>query len=116
MVKHISSACAVIALALLGPLTSATANPFEYQWHALSPAIWVAIRPDPFELPQEGNALHAAWAWPISALASTTCILIPLPLRSTSGRMKPVEASTDRLWRHADVRGAGSDRFAERLA
>ena len=26
--------------------------------------------------------------------------------------MKPAEASTDRFWRHADVRGDGSDRFA----
>ena len=28
--------------------------------------------------------------------------------------MKPAEASTDRFWRNADVRGDGSDRFAER--
>ena len=27
--------------------------------------------------------------------------------------MKPAEASTDRFWRHADVRGDGSDRFTE---
>ena len=57
MVKHSRFACAVIALLLLGPLTSATANPFEYEWHALTPAIWAAIRADPFELPQEGNAV-----------------------------------------------------------
>jgi glyoxylase-like metal-dependent hydrolase (beta-lactamase superfamily II) len=56
MVKRCWLTCAVIALAL-GPLTSATANPFEYEWHALTPAIWAAIRRDPFELPQEGNAV-----------------------------------------------------------
>ena len=47
----------MIALALLGPLTRATADPFAYEWHALTPAVWAAIRPDPFELPQEGNSV-----------------------------------------------------------
>ncbi|HTJ15240.1 MAG TPA: MBL fold metallo-hydrolase, partial [Steroidobacteraceae bacterium] len=57
MVKRSMLACAVIALALLGPLTRATADPFAYEWHALTPAVWAAIRPDPFELPQEGNSV-----------------------------------------------------------
>jgi glyoxylase-like metal-dependent hydrolase (beta-lactamase superfamily II) len=35
----------------------ASANPFEYQWQQLSPTTWAAIRRDPFELPQEGNAV-----------------------------------------------------------
>jgi len=57
MVKRSMLACAVIALALLGPPTRATADPFAYEWHALTPAVWAAIRPDPFELPQEGNSV-----------------------------------------------------------
>jgi glyoxylase-like metal-dependent hydrolase (beta-lactamase superfamily II) len=35
----------------------ARANPFEYAWTNLAPGVWVAIRSDPFELPQEGNAV-----------------------------------------------------------
>lgn len=39
-------------------VTSATAyaNPFEYQYQELAPGVWAAVRQDPFELPQEGNA------------------------------------------------------------
>jgi len=33
------------------------ANPFEYSWEHVSPGVWAAIRSDPFELPQEGNAV-----------------------------------------------------------
>jgi glyoxylase-like metal-dependent hydrolase (beta-lactamase superfamily II) len=33
------------------------ANPFEYNWQELAPKVWAAIRQDPFELPQEGNAV-----------------------------------------------------------
>ena len=36
---------------------SAKANPFEYNWQQLAPDVWAAIRQDPFELPQEGNAV-----------------------------------------------------------
>jgi glyoxylase-like metal-dependent hydrolase (beta-lactamase superfamily II) len=32
-------------------------NPFEYAWTNLAPGVWAAIRSDPFELPQEGNAV-----------------------------------------------------------
>jgi glyoxylase-like metal-dependent hydrolase (beta-lactamase superfamily II) len=35
----------------------AGADPFEYAWTNLAPGVWAAIRPDPFELPQEGNAV-----------------------------------------------------------
>ena len=39
-------------------LTASTkANPFEYNWQQLAPDVWAAIRLDPFELPQEGNAV-----------------------------------------------------------
>jgi len=33
------------------------ANPFEYSWQQLAPGVWAGIRQDPFELPQEGNAV-----------------------------------------------------------
>ncbi|MEO8432777.1 MAG: MBL fold metallo-hydrolase [Acidobacteriota bacterium] len=36
---------------------AARANPFEYTWKNLAPGVWAAIRSDPFELPQEGNAV-----------------------------------------------------------
>ena len=36
---------------------SAFSNPFEYAWTNLAPGVWAAIRSDPFELPQEGNAV-----------------------------------------------------------
>jgi glyoxylase-like metal-dependent hydrolase (beta-lactamase superfamily II) len=36
---------------------SARSNPFEYAWTMLAPGVWAAIRSDPFELPQEGNAV-----------------------------------------------------------
>lgn len=35
----------------------ASANPFTYDWQQLAPDVWAAIRQDPFELPQEGNAV-----------------------------------------------------------
>lgn len=39
------------------PVPAAHANPFEYAFQELAPGVWGAIRDDPFELPQEGNAL-----------------------------------------------------------
>ncbi len=33
------------------------ADPFDYAWQQLAPGVWAAIRQDPFELPQEGNAV-----------------------------------------------------------
>src|SRR5215470_14337221 len=44
-----------ICLAVLAEV--GTANPFEYAWTNLAPGVWAAIRSDPFELPQEGNAV-----------------------------------------------------------
>ena len=38
-------------------LRSVHANPFEYTFQELAPGVWGAVREDPFELPQEGNAL-----------------------------------------------------------
>jgi glyoxylase-like metal-dependent hydrolase (beta-lactamase superfamily II) len=51
--------CVVIAMALVQPWSAgkASANPFEYAWQQLAPSVWAAIRQDPFELPQEGNAV-----------------------------------------------------------
>jgi glyoxylase-like metal-dependent hydrolase (beta-lactamase superfamily II) len=51
-------ALALGLLALTG--TGAGANPFEYTWQELAPGVWAGIRPDPFELPQEGNTLLVA--------------------------------------------------------
>ena len=48
---------AICALALLAMAARALANPFEYAWTNLAPGVWAAIRSDPFELPQEGNAV-----------------------------------------------------------
>jgi glyoxylase-like metal-dependent hydrolase (beta-lactamase superfamily II) len=39
------------------PSLVASANPFEYAWQDLAPGVWGGIRHDPFELPQEGNAV-----------------------------------------------------------
>lgn len=50
----------LVSAMTLGPLASpreVTANPFEYTWQELAPGVWGAIRQDPFELPQEGNAV-----------------------------------------------------------
>jgi cyclase len=46
-----------LALAPLWSADEARANPFEYAWQELAPGVWGAIRQDPFELPQEGNAV-----------------------------------------------------------
>jgi glyoxylase-like metal-dependent hydrolase (beta-lactamase superfamily II) len=48
------TACVAIRIAACG---SACADPFEYSWKNLAPGVWAAIRSDPFELPQEGNAV-----------------------------------------------------------
>ena len=45
------------ALAQAGMAGGARANPFEYAWTNLATGVWAAIRQDPFELPQEGNAV-----------------------------------------------------------
>lgn len=50
----------VLAVWFLGLLVSAEvarANPFAYSFQQLAPGVWAAIREDPFELPQEGNAV-----------------------------------------------------------
>ena len=46
--------CALCCVLSAAP---ARANPFEYAWQQLAPDVWAAIRQDPFELPQEGNAV-----------------------------------------------------------
>ncbi len=38
-------------------VANANADPFEYTWQQLAPGVWAGIRQDPFELPQEGNAV-----------------------------------------------------------
>jgi len=45
-----------LAISLSFFAAAALANPFEYQWQQLAPAVWAGIRQDPFELPQEGNS------------------------------------------------------------
>jgi len=54
-----SSRLILVAWLLIGvvPIPPAQANPFEYDFHELAPGVWAAVREDPFELPQEGNAL-----------------------------------------------------------
>lgn len=52
-----NQSCAVLSIALLCWVSEGRANPFEYQWQQLSPAVWAAVRQDPFELPQEGNSV-----------------------------------------------------------
>ena len=54
-VEVLSVSCLVFAL--VGTAAAARANPFEYSWTSLAPGVWAAIRSDPFELPQEGNAV-----------------------------------------------------------
>jgi cyclase len=48
---------AALALAQVWSTGSAFAHPLEYTWQDLAPGVWAAIRQDPFELPQEGNAV-----------------------------------------------------------
>jgi len=50
-------ALALLAMLPLFQFAPARANPFEYTWQELAPGVWAAIRQDPFELPQEGNAV-----------------------------------------------------------
>jgi glyoxylase-like metal-dependent hydrolase (beta-lactamase superfamily II) len=50
-------ALALGVVALASVCASAFADPFEYSWTELAPGVWAAIRSDPFELPQEGNAV-----------------------------------------------------------
>ncbi len=46
--------CAVLSMV---PPDAARADPFQYAWQELAPGVWGGIRLDPFELPQEGNAV-----------------------------------------------------------
>src|SRR4051794_3663854 len=46
-----------LLISLLLFASIARANPFEYSWQQLAPGVWAGIRQDPFELPQEGNAV-----------------------------------------------------------
>ncbi|HEY7642278.1 MAG TPA: MBL fold metallo-hydrolase [Steroidobacteraceae bacterium] len=55
-IKHLAFTLAALSLALCRA-GEVRANPFEYQWQQLSPAVWAGIRQDPFELPQEGNSV-----------------------------------------------------------
>lgn len=48
---------AIRLIVLLSSLGVAWANPFEYTWQELAPGVWAGVRQDPFELPQEGNAV-----------------------------------------------------------
>jgi glyoxylase-like metal-dependent hydrolase (beta-lactamase superfamily II) len=52
--RFLPAACVAVAALATAP---ARANPFEYSWDELAPGVWAAIRQDPFELPQEGNAV-----------------------------------------------------------
>ncbi len=47
-----------LAALCLGALAALAvgADPFAYQWEQLAPGVWAGVR-DPFELPQEGNAV-----------------------------------------------------------
>ncbi len=47
----------LFSLVTLGWMSPARANPFEYHFTELATGVWGAIRQDPFELPQEGNAV-----------------------------------------------------------
>lgn len=52
--SRVFGVCVLALAGIAGPLR---ANPFEYSWTNLAPGVWAGIRSDPFELPQEGNAL-----------------------------------------------------------
>lgn len=54
LLRLIRAAC---ALAICGLTCAAHANPFAYSFQELAPGVWAAIRENPFELPQEGNAV-----------------------------------------------------------
>jgi glyoxylase-like metal-dependent hydrolase (beta-lactamase superfamily II) len=53
---HAVVLCNIVFAAISGA-EPARGNPFEYAFNELAPGVWAAIRPDPFELPQEGNAI-----------------------------------------------------------
>src|SRR5436189_5862322 len=55
--KSIRIALFLLVILQAGLTTTASANPFEYVWQELAPGVWAGIRQDPFELPQEGNAV-----------------------------------------------------------
>src|SRR5512141_2097619 len=55
--KTMRLALLLLLFVQIGSAVSASANPFEYAWQQLAPGVWGAIRQDPFELPQEGNAV-----------------------------------------------------------
>src|ERR1044071_6689614 len=55
--KNLRLALLLLAIVQIGFTKTARANPFEYTWQELAPGVWAGIRQDPFELPQEGNAV-----------------------------------------------------------
>src|SRR3954452_5999192 len=55
--KNFRLALLLLAIVQTGLTKEARANPFQYAWQELAPGIWAGIRQDPFELPQEGNAV-----------------------------------------------------------
>jgi glyoxylase-like metal-dependent hydrolase (beta-lactamase superfamily II) len=57
MKKAVAVLLGVLARGPSWSVHEALANPFEYSWQELAPGVWGAIRPDAFELPQEGNAV-----------------------------------------------------------
>ena len=54
---NVRSILLALVLAQLWPVSTASANPFEYTWQELAAGVWAGIRQDPFELPQEGNSV-----------------------------------------------------------
>lgn len=55
--KQIRFVLLALAFVQAWSMGTANANPFEYSWQQLAPGVWGGIRQDPFELPQEGNAV-----------------------------------------------------------
>ena len=47
----------LVSIVMLLFALDCTADPFAYAWEQVSPSVWAGIRADPFELPQEGNAV-----------------------------------------------------------
>ncbi len=57
MKKILGFVLVMLVFANVWTVQNVRANPFEYRWQQLAPGVWAAIRQDPFELPQEGNAV-----------------------------------------------------------
>lgn len=60
MKKLLGIVLSLLAFSQICAVNEAGANPFEYTWQELASGVWAAIRQDPFELPQEGNAVFVA--------------------------------------------------------